>query len=140
MKTSTRSLALVTYFVALPYISRLGGGLDWVMQYIPSSDRLFLGLLFFAVFSAIPGVVLAAMAAGSKGEAKLPLVAAFLVASVLTIDFHRDYDLASDAQAAIGLVIWPIYVTVAAAFAYVIFLGAGWMLGRLKSRGTDSDG
>ena len=132
MNTSIRTVALVAYFVVLRYHSRLGGGIEWVAQYVAPPDKLIFGLLFFGAFSAVPGVVLAALSAGRRGASRIPVVAAFLVMSVLTVFFHRDYDLASDAQAAIGLVIWPFYVTAAGLVVYAVAVGGRWLLERMR--------
>ncbi len=132
MKPIIKVTLLVVYFVVLPYLSRLGGGIDWVAQYVPPPDRLIFGLLFFGAFSAVPGVVLAALSSGRRGASRVPAVAAFLVMSVLTVFFHRDYDLASDAQAAIGLVIWPFYVTAAGLMVYAVAVGGRWLLERMR--------
>jgi len=140
MKARIRTIALVVFFVVLPYLSRIGGGLDWVAQYLPPPDKLIFGLLFFGAFSAVPGVVLAALSAGRRGASRLPLVAAFLMMTALTVLFHRDYDLASDAQAAIGLVIWPFYVTAAGLVIYSAIAGGGWLLRRMRAEPGDHDG
>ena len=108
-------------------------------QYVPPPDKLIFGLLFFGAFSAVPGVVLAALSAGKPGASRLPLVAVFLVMTALTVWFHRDYDLASDAQAAIGLVIWPFYVTAGGLAIYALVAGGGWLLRRLRAEPGDRD-
>ena len=43
--------------------------------------------------------------------------------TVLTIYFYSDYDLASDAQAAIGLFVWPLFVTAGGLAVFVVALG-----------------
>ena len=139
MKPGIRTIALVAYFVVLPYLSRIGGGVDWVAQYVPPPDKLIFGLLFFGAFSAVPGVVLSALSAGRRGAARLPLVAAFLGMSALTVVFHHDYDLAADAQAAIGLVIWPFYVTAGGLIIHASFAGVDWLLRRLKAKPGDRE-
>ncbi len=133
MKPTIKVVLLVVYFVVLPYLSRVGGGVEWVAQYVPPPDKLIFGLLFFGAFSAVPGVVLAALSAARRSASRIPIVAAFLVMSALTVFFHRDYDLASDAQAAIGLVIWPFYVTAAGLVAYAIAVGGRWLLERMRA-------
>lgn len=133
MKKAIGIVSLVAYFVVLPYLSRIGGGLDWVAQYVPPPDKLVFGLLFFGAFSAIPGVVLAALAKGSRPASRPALVAAFTAMSVLTVFFHHDYDLASDAQAAIGLVIWPFYVSASGLVIFTAAVGVTWLLARLRA-------
>ena len=137
MKTSLRTMALVAFFMVLPYLSRIGGGPEWVGQYVTPPDRLVFGLLFFGAFSAVPGVVLAALTAGNRSSSRLPAFAAFVVMSALTVWFHRDYDLASDAQAAIGLVVWPFYVTVGGLVVYAGAVGVNWLLERVRGRGEE---
>jgi hypothetical protein len=123
---------LVAYFVVLPYLSRIGGGLDWVAQYLAPPDKLVFGLLFFGAFSAIPGVVLAALSRGNLPASRPALVAAFVAMSALTVFFHYDYDLASDAQAAIGLVVWPFYVTAGGLVVVAAVAAITWLCARLR--------
>ena len=118
---------MVAYFIALPYLSRIGGGWEWVAQYVPPADQLISGLLFFAAFSAIPGVMLVALASGPKGGSRRSLVIAFVLMSALTAFFHHDYDLASDAQAAIGLVVIPFYVAGCGLVAFFLTVAAEWL-------------
>ena len=132
MRRGSLVLILALYFIVLPYLSRIGGGLEWVAQYVPPPDKLIFGLLFFGAFSAIPGVVLASVALGSRPASRPAPVAAFLVMSGLTVYFHRDYDLASDAQAAIGLIVWPFYVTIGGLLVFGAVAGGRWLLSRLR--------
>ena len=127
MNNSLGKLAMVAYFIALPYLSRIGGGREWVAQYVPPADQLISGLLFFAAFSAIPGVMLVALASGPKGGSRHSLVIAFVLMSALTAFFHHDYDLASDAQAAIGLVVIPFYVAGCGLAAFFLTVAAEWL-------------
>ena len=132
MNVIARMFVLAGYFILLPYLSRIGGGLDWVAQYVPPPDKLVFGLLFFGAFSAIPGVVLASLSQGSRPASRPNLVGAFIAMSALTVFFHHDYDLASDAQAAIGLIVWPFYVTAGGLVVFAVVSGLTWLLARLR--------
>ena len=132
MNVIARMFVLAGYFILLPYLSRIGGGVDWVAQYVPPPDKLVFGLLFFGAFSAIPGVVLASVSQGSRPASRPNLVAAFIAMSALTVFFHHDYDLASDAQAAIGLIVWPFYVTAGGLVVFAVVSGLTWLLARLR--------
>ncbi len=102
---------ILLYVNIIPYACRIWRGLDWVAQYLPdNNDHLILGLIFFGIFASLPAI---------------PLIAAFLLRKWIPVTFvllivvttallgfwHHDYDLASDAQAAIGLVFIPIIAT-----------------------------
>jgi len=105
------SAVILLYVNIIPYACRIWRGLDWVAQYLPDNkDHLISGLLFIGVFASLPAI---------------PLIAAFLLRKWIPVTFflsiivatallgfwHHNYDLASDAQAAIGLVIIPIMAT-----------------------------
>jgi len=101
-------LGLVVYVNALPYLSRLPNGFDWMMQYVPNQGLmalfsiLFFG--FFATFAAVPLIVCTML----RKHIPITNVLAFVLSTLLLLWFHHDYDLSSDAQAAIGLVVIPI--------------------------------
>jgi len=105
------SAVILLYVNFIPYACRIWRGLDWVAQYLPDNkDHLISGLIFIGIFASLPAI---------------PLIAAFLlrkwipvafflsiiVATALLGFWHHNYDLASDAQAAIGLIIIPIMAT-----------------------------
>jgi len=111
MKNAIIGSAVILLGVNLfPYACRIWRGLDWVAQYLPDEGHLISGLLFMGGFASLPAI---------------PLIVAFLLRNRLPITFmvsivsvvallsfwHHNYDLASDAQAAIGLIFIPIYVT-----------------------------
>ena len=112
MKKAIIGSAVILLCVNLiPYACRIWRGLDWVAQYLPdNNDHLISGLLFIGIFASLPAI---------------PLIAAFLLRKWIPVTFflsiilatallgfwHHNYDLASDAQAAIGLVIIPIMAT-----------------------------
>lgn len=110
--TATRNIvgpiALVFYVNLLPYACRLYRGIDWAAQYIPDTGHVLFGLLFFGGFASLPALPLIAMFWLRK---RLPITFAIacLVATGLLVAWHHNYDLAADAQAAIGLVFIPIY-------------------------------
>ncbi len=139
MSNGMRVTLLAAYFIILPYLSRVGGGLDWVAQYLAPPDKLVFGLLFFGAFSAIPGVVLAALFTGSRRGSTLPLLVAFIVMTGLTIFSHYNYDLASDAQAAIWLVVAPFYVAAVGLIAFCVLAGGEWLWRRGTGKHTGGE-
>lgn len=111
------SVVILLYVNIIPYVCRIWRGLDWVAQYLPDNNgHLILGLIFFGIFASLPTI---------------PLIAAFLLRKWIPITFflsiivatallgfwHHDYDLASDAQAAIGLIFIPIVATLLTSLA-----------------------
>lgn len=117
------SVALVVYVNLVPYACRIWRGLDWVAQYLPDEGHLVSGLLFFGGFAslvAIPLVVSFLL----RRWIPITFVVSIIVATALLSFWHHNYDLASDAQAAIGLIFIPMYAAnitgVAAAITGVI--------------------
>lgn len=104
--------ALLLWFALLPFLARLPLGVDWAAQYLPDAGRVLWGLLFFAAFNSLPGVVLAIAVLGRLALPRAALLLVFLLMSTLTIAAHYGYDLAADAQAAIWLVVAPVYIAV----------------------------
>ncbi len=95
----------------MPYLSRISGatvhGSDWFWSYLPDLS----GFLFFSAFNLIS--LLPLVGAGLFflfGRFKLTSVLATLTHLIATFYFHHDYDLAADAQSAIGLIFIPIIV------------------------------
>ncbi|MBX3410221.1 MAG: hypothetical protein KF859_10090 [Phycisphaeraceae bacterium] len=109
------SVALLGYVNFLPYLCRLWRGLDWVAQYLPDQGYFISGLLFFGAFASLPAIPLIATYL-SRGRIPATFVLSFVVATGLLSFAHHNYDLGSDAQAALGLVFFPIYVTVITGF------------------------
>ena len=95
----------------IPFVCRLWRGPGWVAQYFPDADRLVPGVLFFAGFASLPAVPLIAAFLFRRWVPVTFRVSAF-AATGLLVFWHHNYDLASDAQAAIGLVFIPIYAAV----------------------------
>lgn len=101
------SIAVVIWLNALPYLSRLSRGTDWVAQYLPDEGLLVPGLIFIHLFYSLPAIPLI-WALRHKEKPGLVWTLALLVATALTWILHKDYDLSADAQAAIGLVTFPL--------------------------------
>ena len=102
----TGAALLLVWVLALPYLCRLYKGLDWMLQYLP--DGLG-GFVFFGAFNAVAVVPLLPAWFLRK---RLPATWYLTFAAVtgLICLLHHDYDLASDAQAAFALVIFPFIV------------------------------
>lgn len=103
------SLLLLAYVDLLPYASRIYRGTDWVAQYLPDRGHLIFGLIFFGCFASLPGVPLI-VTFWLRRRLPVTFAVAFCLMTGLLVTLHHDYDLAADAQAAIGLVFMPIYV------------------------------
>jgi hypothetical protein len=119
MNSKLKAALLIVYFILLPFLSRIGGGPAWVAQYLPDEGMRVPGMMFFALFSAIPAIVLIRLAPTWRGANRLPAILMLTVMTLLTVLFNYNYDLASDAQAAIGLVVFPLVV---AGAGFVSFL------------------
>jgi hypothetical protein len=121
-----RFVALALWFIALPYLARLPLGLEWALQYLPDEGKLLFGLAFFSAFNCIPALVAMVAFANSKKAGAWVGAIPFLVMSVATILAHWNYDLASDAQAAIWLIVAPVAIAllggVVFAVSYVLSL------------------
>lgn len=131
MKTNNKrwAIAVLVFMNLLPYLSRIGGGWTWVAQYWPDPGHEIFGLLFFHSWystAAIP-VILGIFRAR---KSKLPWLLPLLVVTVLTVFINHDYDLASDAQAAIGLMVFPVFTMLVGFVA----LGLGLFLQGLTAR------
>jgi hypothetical protein len=111
-KTIISSFIIVAYVNIVPYACRLWRGLDWVAQYLPDNkDHLISGLLFVGIFASLPAIPLIVVFLLRKW---IPITFALSIicATTLLCLWHHNYDLASDAQAAIGLMFIPIFATV----------------------------
>jgi hypothetical protein len=111
MNKNVRLVAVLTtaWIVALPWLSRLPRGTNWAAQYFPDPGAGLWGMVFFIAFFALPAIPLV-IALFRDGQAQPSFRIALTVASVLTILAHFEYDLASDAQAAIWLVVAPVLI------------------------------
>jgi hypothetical protein len=120
-------IAIVAVGILLPYIARLPGvlsqGPQWLWSYFGGG---ILGALFFGLFNAIAwGAVLAASYSYRNPHAAwFPAVPAF----VFLAANHAVLDLASDAQAALGLLFIPVYSLP------LVFVG--WFAGKWFDRRT----
>lgn len=115
-KTIIGSLIIITYVNLVPYACRLWKGLDWVAQYFPSPSEgslliTLVGIVLLTAFASLPAIPLIAAFLLRK-RIPITFVVSIIVATTLLGFWHHDYDLASDAQAAIGLVFIPIYATI----------------------------
>jgi hypothetical protein len=102
------SAAILVWVNALPYLSRLSRGTEWVSQYLPDEGFLLVGLLFIHGCFSLPAIPLIRSIQTIK-KLDLPWILAFVAVTVLTWLFHEDYDLSADAQAATGLVVIPLF-------------------------------
>jgi hypothetical protein len=102
------SVGILVYVNLLPYACRIWRGLDWVAQYLPDEGHLVFGLLLFGGFASLPAIPLI-VAFLLRKRIPITFVVSIIVATALLSFWHHNYDLASDAQAAIGLVFIPIF-------------------------------
>jgi len=106
----------MAYVNLVPYASRLWRGLDWVAQYLPFSDKApslitLIGIIFLVAFASLPAIPLI-VAFLLRKWIPITFFLSIIVATTLLGFWHHNYDLASDAQAAIGLIFIPIYTTI----------------------------
>jgi hypothetical protein len=114
------SAALVLYVNIVPYACRIWRGLDWVAQYLPDQGHLVSGLLLMGGFASLVAVPLVVTFLIRKWI-PITFVVSIIVATVLLSFWHHNYDLASDAQAAIGLIFIPMFAaTITGVVAAVI--------------------
>jgi hypothetical protein len=117
MKTQTKiGLLAGSLCLAIPVLSRLPRGSDWVAQYLPDEGHFISGTLLIGAFAMIPAIIVFFTALISKSPLFLPVVISTLTTITMLAYCHHNNDLAADAQAAISLIIIPIY---AACFAIV---------------------
>ena len=102
--------------LAIPFLSRLPRGSDWVAQYLPDEGHFISGTLLIGAFAMIPAIILFFTALISKSPLFLPVVISTLTTITMLAYWHHNNDLAADAQAAISLFFIPIS---AACFAIV---------------------
>lgn len=111
MKPATliNAASLVVYVNLVPYVCRMPRGVRWVKQYLPDEGHLVDGLLFIVTWASLPAIPLIVAFVLRK---RLPATYAVCVmgATALLVYWHHDYDMAADAQAALGLIFIPIYV------------------------------
>ena len=114
-------ITIVVLGVLLPFLARLPGGLEWLEQY---TDGGVEGVLFLSAFNAPVWLGLLALTFVYRRPASL------LIPCALTFGFlavaHFSMDLASNAQAAVGLVFIPVLA--------VPFLVVGGVVGSIVDR------
>ena len=125
----TWAIAILLWVNVLPYLSRLPRGMDWVAQYLPDEGFTIVGLVFFHTLYSTPAIPLIKSLRSSE-RLGLFWALAFLAVTALTWLFNKDHDLAADAQAATGLVVFPLCAMGA---AYGI-LALGRRFGKDKGR------
>ena len=122
MKMSSRqiawSVAVLIWLNALPYLSRLYKGWDWVAGILPdgSGFPFLLGLLFVHAIYSLPAIPLV-RALNKSQRPTLPWAIALGVVSAFIVFAFKDVDLCCDANAAIILVNIPLF---AMGIAFVI--------------------
>ena len=119
---------VVAVGMALPYLARLPGGIDWLRQY---TDAGLGGALLLGGFNAIAWGAVLAISLAYRHAAALwwPALAGFGALAWA----HGTLDLREDAQSAIALVFLPIYALLPIAVGGV----AGWWVDRrLRARAT----
>ena len=125
------AIVLLFYVNLLPYACRLYRGAEWAAQYLPDKGHTLSGLLFFGGFASLPALPLIA-SFWLRKHLPFTFLTAGLVATVLLVAWHHNYDLAADAQAAIGLVFIPIYAALITGVAAGITAGAEWLIRKAR--------
>ena len=105
------SVVILAYVNLVPYVCRMWRGVEWVAQYLPDEGHRISGLVFFGCFASLPAIPLACAWLLRKRIPVTPVVS-IILATALLVFWHHDYDLRSDAQAAVGLVVIPMYVAI----------------------------
>lgn len=97
-------LAVVLIGILLPYLARLPGGMDWLDQYTGTglAGALFLGALNALAWGSL-------LAISFFYRKPLSLFVAALPAFLFLAWTHYSLDLSSDAQSALGIVMFPVY-------------------------------
>ncbi|MDD5676934.1 MAG: hypothetical protein PHW60_02955 [Kiritimatiellae bacterium] len=120
MKKRTLVSCLFAYVILLPYLCRLYRGFDWSLQYLPFGlfNNVFtelllaiIGILFFGFFSALSAIPTLLCLRYWK-HVPVTFFISLAATTGLLVYFHHDYDIAADAQAAIGLIFIPLYTAV----------------------------
>lgn len=109
-KSVIGSVIVLAYVNLVPYACRMGRDVEWVAQYLPDEGHRLSGLFYFGSFAPLPAIPLVVVL---LFRTRLPVTFAvsILVATTLLVFWHHNYDIASDAQAAIGLIFIPMYAT-----------------------------
>ncbi|WP_404296403.1 hypothetical protein [Halomonas sp.] len=112
-------LIIVVVGIVLPYLARVPRGSEWLGQY---TDTGFVGWLFFGALNAIAwGCILAL---SFKYERPVSLLAPCILGFGFLAWAHGTLDLSANPNAAIALVIIPVYalvpVAVGGIFGYIV--------------------
>jgi hypothetical protein len=91
----------------------LSRGTDWAAQYLPDEGFLVPGLILSHALYSTPAIPLI-WALRHREKPGLIWTLALTVVTSLTWFFNSDWDLAADAQAATGKVVFPITTAIAA--------------------------
>ncbi|EED35054.1 conserved hypothetical protein [Luminiphilus syltensis NOR5-1B] len=132
-----KKAAVLLWFLLLPYLSRLPGGIEWVKAYLPDEGMMLFGLVFFGAFNLLPVVVMSAASKVVPPRPRVVTVIPFVVMSVATVVAHFDYDLSSDAQAAIWLIVAPAFVAILGAVSLALTRAAIWLAARQEESSRD---
>jgi hypothetical protein len=130
------SVGILVWLNALPYLSRLHKGGDWVAGILPDGSGLpfLLGLLFVHAIYSLPAIPFVRALSKSQ-RPTLPWVIALGVVSAFIVFAFKDVDLCCDANAAVILVNIPL---VAMGIAFVI-LAVGRKLSPTKMIGQTEE-
>ncbi|MEO0514643.1 MAG: hypothetical protein AAF086_05035 [Planctomycetota bacterium] len=115
-------VVVVLFGIMMPYLARLPGipehGVDWLVSYF--GEPVVFGVLFFGVFNMLcwGSILGATFLFRSASTVWFPAVAGF----GFCFWCHSQLDLASDAQAGIGIVVFPVV----ALLPILIGTLAGW--------------
>ena len=107
-KAIVGSVIIFAYVNLIPFVCRVWRGIEWVIQYLPDEGHRISGLIFFGSFASLPAIPLVSAFLLRK-RIPVTFVVSIIVATALLFFWHHDYDLTSDAQAAIGLIFIPMY-------------------------------
>lgn len=112
-------LIIVVVGIVLPYLARVPRGSEWLGQYV---DTGFGGWLFFSALNAIAwGFILAL---SFKYERPVSLLAPCILGFGFLAWAHGTLDLSANPNAAIALVIIPVYalvlIAVGGIFGYIV--------------------
>ena len=131
------SAIIVAYTNLVPYVCRMWRGAEWAAQYLPDEGHRLSGMLFFGAFATLPSIPLVAAFLLRKWI-PVTFFVSIIVTTALLVFWHHDYDLASDAQAAIGLLVIPLYVTLITAIISGVIAGMEFLV-RRKRKIVDSN-
>jgi hypothetical protein len=137
-KAVVGSVVILAYVNLVPYVCRIWRGIEWVSQYLPDEGHRISGLIFFASFGSLPAIPLVSAFLLRKWI-PVTLVVSIIVATALLVFWHHDYDLRSDAQAAIGLIFIPVYATLITAAVAGTIAVIEFMI-RRNRKFTNNDG